>query len=114
MSDKPAKALQIDALLTDGMYRIVERYCGGAWGALPQVWSVTAEEISAEARRRGLECYISSGRPRFDGFKIDQVHGGYEVYYLERGTRSSVVRHPDLESAFSAWLQNTLRAHELG
>ncbi len=104
--------LQIDAVLAGRLWNLVQRFCGGAWGTLPLLWTVSADEIFAEAKRRGLDAFVLA-RPPGEGFCLSESNSGYVVFYAERGTRSEEKRFEELEPAFLHWLAEELRANGL-
>ena len=105
-------AVQIDAILADKMWNLVLRYCGGAWGALPGKWTVSFEQIAEEAKRRGLESFISA-KPINEGYWLLESDGGYVVFYFERGVRAYAQSFAQLEPAFRCWLENELQSFQL-
>lgn len=104
--------LQIDAILCDRVWSLVQRYCDGAWGSLADKWTVTFEQILQEAKRRGLECFVVH-RPLTDGFWLLENEQGYMTFHFERGIRMYQENFAELEPAFIRWLEQTLSLHQL-
>jgi hypothetical protein len=92
--------LQIDAILTDTPGRLVPTFCGGAWNALPDLWTIVPHQVFEEAARRGWECFIGAG-PGWDNFGVLEDSAEYASSYFERGEmRKETVRiFPTLELA---------------
>jgi len=105
-------AVQIDAILADKMWNLVLRYCDGVWGALPGKWTVSFEQIVEEAKRRGLESFISA-KPINEGYWLQESDGGYVVFFYERGIRAYAQSFARLEPAFRYWLANELESFQL-
>ena len=104
--------VQVDAILTGKIWNIVHRYCNGEWGSLSKVWTVKFQEIVNEAKRRGLENFVSA-KPISEGYWLLQVQSGYLVCYMERGTQMYPEEFSNLELAFLCWLKNQLKSHQL-
>jgi hypothetical protein len=104
--------VQIDAVLSGKIWNLVHRYCDGAWGSLKDKWTVSFERIVDEARRRGLESFVTS-KPAAEGFWLIQAEGGYEVFYLERGVRACRETFSSLEAAFVHWLDQEMSSYQL-
>ncbi|RSF08371.1 hypothetical protein EGU54_03240 [Achromobacter aegrifaciens] len=80
---------------------------------MPPSWTVSFSEISAEARRRGLGCFITT-KPNDDGNWLVETASGYAILYLERGLRRTIHgEFSHLEQAFEAWLELEMRFHLL-
>lgn len=104
--------IQIDALLSGRIWKLVHRYCDGAWSSLKDKWTVTFDQIVEEARRRGLESFVTS-RPAAEGFCLIRTESGYEVFYVERGVRAFIKEFTELEPAFIYWLDQEMSSHQL-
>lgn len=98
--------IQIDAILSNQTWDLVQRYGDGVWGSLK--WTVTFDQVVQESRRRGLESFVTS-HARTEGFFLCATETGYSVFYLERGLRDDHQEFVELESAFVHWLAQTLR-----
>ena len=104
--------IQIDALLSGRIWKLVLRYCDGAWSSLKDKWTVTFDQIMEEARRRGLESFVAS-KPAAEGFWLIQTQSGYEVFYVEKGVRTFTAGFTELEPAFIHWLDQEMGSHQL-
>lgn len=103
---------QIDAILTRRMWNLVHRYCEGAWSRLPRCWTAAFPDIVAEARRRGLGCFVTA-MPRGEGYWLVQTESGYATFYFERGIRMDNKEFDQIEQAFEAWLEQEMSALQL-
>ena len=103
---------QIDAILSGRVWNLVHRYCEGAWGCLPLCWTVSFPELVSEARRRGLECFVTA-KPTAEGYWLIQTETGYATVYLERGVRMHRKEFSQLEQAFDAWLEQEMSSQQL-
>jgi len=69
-------------------------------------------DIVAEARRRGLDCFVTA-KPRAEGYWLVQTESGYATFYLERGIRMYHKEIDQLEQAFEAWLEQEMNSQQL-
>ena len=110
--EQPSQALLIDAVLTGNVHNIVARFLDGKWGLLPSVWNVPFEDVIAEGKHRGMECFINA-RPIHEGYWLSQNDSGFCVQYFERGTNSDHSQFSTLESAFRQFIQSQLNYFQL-
>lgn len=103
---------QIDAILSGGVWNLVQRYCDGAWNRLPACWTALFPDVVAEARRRGLHCFVTAG-PATEGYWLTQTDSGYATFYFERGVRMYHKDFIHLEHAFDAWLEQEMSFRQL-
>lgn len=110
--EQPSQTLLIDAVLTGNVPNIVARFLDGKWELLPSVWKVPFEDVIAEGKHRGMECFTTV-RPIREGYWLSQNESGYSVQYFERGTNSDQSHFPTLEAAFRHFIQNQLDYFQL-
>ena len=112
MGRRPSPAEQISAALNSNYGLLVRRYCKSRRRTLADCWTVTYDDILAEARRRGLNSFVTVESVREGWQLVKSVHG-YRVIWVERGGRMYEKDFTDVESAFEFWLEVDLQAHRL-
>ncbi|WP_342050116.1 MULTISPECIES: hypothetical protein [unclassified Cupriavidus] len=103
---------QIEAILSGQVWNLVHRYCEGAWSRLPMCWTASFAAIISEARRRGLECFVTA-KPKAEGYWLIQTETGYATVYWERGISMYRKEFSQLEQAFDAWLEQEMSSQQL-
>ncbi len=94
--------VQIDAVLTGDVAKIVAAFCAGAWDSLKRTWTITRKQVLDEAQRRGWECFVSVGpNASREDFHVLETSEGLVSCYVERGSvqNDSAIRFDTLEAA---------------
>jgi hypothetical protein len=103
--------LQLDSILTGRTHRLVHNFCDDAWDALPKLWTITHQQVLAEAERRGWECFVSVSAP-YDDFLVIEEPTGFVSCSFERGElqQANAQPFPQIETAVRDMLTRRMRA----